>query len=494
MIETIDSVTCKLSEKELRIFYNRYSLGDDLGIELPSADSTIMDSPPGKIGLYTRLIEFGNHRIPFSRFFLSVLQYFRVHVSQLSCLGAARISHFEICCRAHGGVPTVQLFRKFYCNGIHNGYLTFEKRRVGKGITVPVCYTDGGLDSLKHWREKFFWVKSSVFPISVPWHSSVSVEKDPPPSNEGLDMGLLEALNLHRVKFQWYPETFLCVVGLSRVYDDPLSRPTFRNADGQDMSLLDIIKSADPFKVKIGERTLAKGEKTLLEETAARVVEPSEADLTLVDHTMTDELKAVKEQGKAGKKRVSQSIPWPGQKKQRPQGQSPPRPLGRKDKEASGSGPLLGTGNDDRNLDAGSENVQDVEMEATHVDERMSLDNVEDVEKEPGVEERPAVHVDLEDESVSAPNEDSSNNLVARRKKKSTVVSSGSEPANAESSKGVDDVVDSGAGGSGLRPDECRGSSSPGREGKDQEGGTSPGFYDSQTVDTNRADDLYSPK
>lgn len=187
--------------RDLQSLCEKYHIDGNLGVELPGEDDLITDNPPGKIGLYTRLFDFANYRIPLSRFLLSVLEYFRVHISQLSCLGAARISHFEILCRAHGSVPTVQLFRKFYCNGINHGWLTFEKRRGGRGVVVPVCYTDGGLDSLKHWRERFFWVDSSVFPLSVPWHTSISVEKDPPPSDEGIDLGLLEALNTHRAKF-----------------------------------------------------------------------------------------------------------------------------------------------------------------------------------------------------------------------------------------------------------------------------------------------------
>ncbi|PWA44587.1 NBS-LRR protein [Artemisia annua] len=315
------------------------------------------------------------------------------------------------------------------------GFFTAVKNSKNIVALIPAFLLPSSRD-LGLSEKKIYWVNSSVFPISVSWHSSVLVEKDPPPYNEGLDMVLLEALNLHRVKFQRYPETFLCVIRLSRVYDDQLSRPTFRNTDRQDMSLLDITKSADPFKVKIGERTLAEGEKTLLEETVGRVVEPSEAELTLVDHTIVDELKSVKAQGQAGKK-------W-----------------GRKDKEASGSGPQAGHGAgnvEGRNADVDMENVQELEVDAGNQEKTVNEEVV--VEKEPVVDSGKAPFIELEGESESAPREDSSTNLIARKRRKSTVVSSESGPVN----PGLLMVL-----GIWL----CLG----------------------QTVDTDRAYDLYSPK
>nr|GEW24306.1 hypothetical protein [Tanacetum cinerariifolium] len=54
--------------------------------------------------------------------------------------------------------------------------------------------------------------------------------------------------------------------------------------------LLNFVKSADPFKIKVGERTLVKGEVPLTE-TADMVVVPSDQTMRLVDHTIIDEIK-----------------------------------------------------------------------------------------------------------------------------------------------------------------------------------------------------------
>ncbi|GKE05959.1 hypothetical protein Tco_1397977 [Tanacetum coccineum] len=58
-----------------------------------------------------------------------------------------------------------------------------------------------------------------------------------------------------------------------------------------DMGLLDFVKSADPFKVKTGERTLAEGEVSLITETTDVVVAHSVQTVCLMDHTIINELK-----------------------------------------------------------------------------------------------------------------------------------------------------------------------------------------------------------
>nr|GFA05192.1 transposase (putative), gypsy type [Tanacetum cinerariifolium] len=66
----------------------------------------------------------------------------------------------------------------------------------------------------------------------------------------------MEKLNGNRTLIRRYPEAFLCLVGLSHSFVDVDSRPTLLGPDDDDMGLLDFVKSADPFKVKVGKRTL----------------------------------------------------------------------------------------------------------------------------------------------------------------------------------------------------------------------------------------------
>nr|GEX68784.1 transposase (putative), gypsy type [Tanacetum cinerariifolium] len=82
----------------------------------------------GKIELYTRFFDFANFRLPLSTFLVDILGYFRINISQLSVIGAAKVSRFEILCRVYGLTPTVGLFRCIYVNSKKNGWMPFIKR------------------------------------------------------------------------------------------------------------------------------------------------------------------------------------------------------------------------------------------------------------------------------------------------------------------------------------------------------------------------------
>nr|GEV04352.1 transposase (putative), gypsy type [Tanacetum cinerariifolium] len=170
---TIDTVTSVLTQRELDSHCSLFKIL----IELPDLNATIKDSPMGKIGMYTRLLEFANFRVPLSKFLLCVLEYYQINLAQLSVISVAKF----------------------------NG---------------------------------------------------VSVVKDPLPLDGDVDFPCVELLNENQ------------------------------------MGLLDFVKSADPLKVKIGERNLADNEVPLLEETEDKVSSPSAQPLRLIDHTIKDELKA----------------------------------------------------------------------------------------------------------------------------------------------------------------------------------------------------------
>ncbi|GKC96037.1 hypothetical protein Tco_1161479 [Tanacetum coccineum] len=63
---TIDTVTSVLTQWELDHFCNTYNIPADLRPELPGREDTIKDAPAGKIGIYTRFLEFANFPVPLS--------------------------------------------------------------------------------------------------------------------------------------------------------------------------------------------------------------------------------------------------------------------------------------------------------------------------------------------------------------------------------------------------------------------------------------------
>ncbi|GKC33598.1 hypothetical protein Tco_1045982 [Tanacetum coccineum] len=172
---SITDIKSALTEKALQIFYQTYHIPDEVYPQLPNLDQTIHEMPTGKIGL--------------------------------SVIGAAKVSHFEVLCRAHGFEPTVGLFRCLYVNSKNKGWMSLSKHPGNDAV----CYTKP-LDSLKNWNDHFFWVDAFACPASFPWNTS------------------------------------------------------------KIMDLLSFIRTADPTKVRIGERQQGEDEPKLLDTTVGRTV------------------------------------------------------------------------------------------------------------------------------------------------------------------------------------------------------------------------------
>nr|GFC51556.1 hypothetical protein [Tanacetum cinerariifolium] len=136
-------------------------------------------------------------------------------------------------CRVLGYRPSLGTFRRFYVNSISNGWLSFSRH------SLMSCCLSKKFDSLKNWNDRYFWIDASICPISIPWHTSLSVVKDPLPSYDRVNIELLNLMDHHY------------------------------------MGLLDYVTSADPFKVKTKERTLTEREILLNDETVNMTVAPS---------------------------------------------------------------------------------------------------------------------------------------------------------------------------------------------------------------------------
>ncbi|GKC42881.1 hypothetical protein Tco_1060603 [Tanacetum coccineum] len=134
----------------------------------------------------------------------------------MTVLGASRLCHFEISCRAHGGFLTVHLFLRFYLAvALPTGWITIEKRRKKRDTTVPVCHTEP-FDSLKGWKDKFFWVNSSVAPSVMRWFDEKDFPRDSPVDRFDGDMTLETFLNDTSIRIRRYLEEFLVLIELSR--------------------------------------------------------------------------------------------------------------------------------------------------------------------------------------------------------------------------------------------------------------------------------------
>ncbi|GJU56356.1 hypothetical protein Tco_1230070 [Tanacetum coccineum] len=268
----LEDVVSTISQEYLLEFSSEYFIPENLHPELPGPGDHIVDFPEGKIGVYTKKIEFANFRIPISQFLFDILGYYQIHLSQLSVIGAAKVSHFEINCRVLSIIPTVNLFRVFYVPSYNSGWMSFSKR---PEKNTPQCYTKP-LDSLKNWNNHFFWVDGKVFPTVVAWRTA-AIKNDKPKANT-YSVVDVATLDKHRTPFQKQPEELLCLVGLSRNFflrDDEY--PIFLNDNDHEMDLFNLIKASNPTKVKTGTRQRTAHEVPLLTATASRVIQMVDA-------------------------------------------------------------------------------------------------------------------------------------------------------------------------------------------------------------------------
>nr|GEW68149.1 putative transposase (putative), gypsy type [Tanacetum cinerariifolium] len=181
----LETAVNTISQEYLLEFTSEYGIPKALHPELPGPEDRIVDFPEGKV----------------------VIQ-----LSQLSVIGAAKVSHFEINCRVLNIVPTMSLFRVFYTPSFNSEWMSFSKR---PGKNTPQCYTKP-LDSLKNWNNRFFWVDERVFPAAVDWRTNSP--KDGMPTENTYSMEAVRALDTHHTPIQKQPEMLLCLVGISRRY------------------------------------------------------------------------------------------------------------------------------------------------------------------------------------------------------------------------------------------------------------------------------------
>ena len=125
---TLERAVSVISDEYLLEFCSEYYIPEDLHPELPEVSNKIFDFPEGKVGVYTKFFEFANFRIPISQFLFDILGHYQIHISQLSVIGAEKVSHFEINCRVNTIIPTVTLFLAFYIPTYQSGWMSFAKR------------------------------------------------------------------------------------------------------------------------------------------------------------------------------------------------------------------------------------------------------------------------------------------------------------------------------------------------------------------------------
>nr|GEV85191.1 reverse transcriptase domain-containing protein [Tanacetum cinerariifolium] len=145
--------------------------------------------------------------------------------------------------------------------------------------TDDVCYTKP-LDSLKGWNDHFFWIDAFACLALFLWHTGKSVSRDVIPKSYEFGLEHYATLVAYPAPFHKYPEPFhkylepfFCLVGMSRNYTlDENTYSQFLRNDDEEMDLLSFIRTADPTKIRIGQRQRDEEEPKLLKTIVGRVV------------------------------------------------------------------------------------------------------------------------------------------------------------------------------------------------------------------------------
>nr|GFA39304.1 transposase (putative), gypsy type [Tanacetum cinerariifolium] len=80
-----------LTHSALYALCERFHIPDLVHPELPGHSDKILNSPVGRIDVYSMFFYFANYRVPLSQFLVDILDYFQINLSRLSVITAAKV-------------------------------------------------------------------------------------------------------------------------------------------------------------------------------------------------------------------------------------------------------------------------------------------------------------------------------------------------------------------------------------------------------------------
>ncbi|MFS7911167.1 hypothetical protein Hanom_Chr02g00114861 [Helianthus anomalus] len=142
---------------------------ENLGVEYPEESQTAADAPAWYVTLFWDFFCAGNFRLPVTKFFLEILEYYKFHISQMHPIVMVRVRHFEFVCQAMNIEPTVSRFRVFHQMHCSRGFYSFVERASTKKILLnpPKSFHD--------WKQKFFFIKVGVIPMRMSFRGKEDV-------------------------------------------------------------------------------------------------------------------------------------------------------------------------------------------------------------------------------------------------------------------------------------------------------------------------------
>ncbi|KAJ0832502.1 hypothetical protein HanPSC8_Chr15g0679501 [Helianthus annuus] len=150
----------KWSKGSFKTLMATVQMAKDWNATYPQVGDTGADAPVGYITLWADFFNHGNLRLPVTVFVAEVLEYYHLHISQLSPFGMFRIRNFEYTFRAHGLPISVENFRRFYQLTVNTGFFSFTQRHGSLKLMTPPKGVTG-------WKKRFFYVKACAVYASM---------------------------------------------------------------------------------------------------------------------------------------------------------------------------------------------------------------------------------------------------------------------------------------------------------------------------------------
>ncbi|KAJ0622679.1 hypothetical protein HanIR_Chr01g0023381 [Helianthus annuus] len=227
---TTDVLFCKWGVTSYNNLVQDYGIRAEWNPVLPSKTDTAFPLKTGKITLFSDFFKFCNFRLPATKFLKLVLDFYRIHISQLHPLGLVKLLQFEFACIALGHIPELVVFRAFFVLVWKSPFFTFDRRDTDVSCLrdIPTSSRD------KDWKKKFFYIDASVIPGEMHWMEKGPKDKvkDEGPSEDAyVSNALYTKMCGHPFECTVIPEGALVMAGMSLLWRDIRRYPSFQRDD-----------------------------------------------------------------------------------------------------------------------------------------------------------------------------------------------------------------------------------------------------------------------
>lgn len=157
-----------------------YHIGSSDVVSVPKDDERARYPPQDMVALYTDYFKAGL-RVPVCELLQRVLDFYKIHITQLTPNAVGRIIGFKVLCQAEERDLTIGTFRYFFQMKISGDWYNFSI----PAEAAELMYVF--LDSIKGWKGRYFFIQRSAVRLKKgPWKKPGKV-KDPPPVAEEYD-------------------------------------------------------------------------------------------------------------------------------------------------------------------------------------------------------------------------------------------------------------------------------------------------------------------